>query len=60
MKFDGFTKTMVMNCVSIVAGSIAIATACKVTKSAVPLVAFTLIPQWAYTNSRNRSKKGEE
>lgn len=60
MKFDGFTKTMIMNCVSVVAGSIAIATACKVTKSAAPLIAFMLIPKWAYTNSRNSSKEGEK
>lgn len=40
-------ETMIVNCVSIVAGSIAIAVACKVTKSALPLFAFILVPTFS-------------
>lgn len=33
-------EAMIMNCVSVAAGALAIAVACKITKSAWPLLAF--------------------
>lgn len=35
-----------LNAISVLAGSAAIAVACKVTKSAYPLLAFLIIPRW--------------
>lgn len=44
-----YSKFVIMNCVSVVAGSIAIGIACKATKSGVPLFALSLIPRWNIT-----------
>lgn len=41
---------MITNLGSMAFGSIAIAVACKVTKSAAPLWAFLLIPRWRYSS----------
>lgn len=41
-------ESMIMNVCSVVGGSIAIAVACAVTKSALPLVAYIIIPKWSY------------
>lgn len=49
---------MVLNAVSVIACSAAIATACKVTGSAWPLLAFILIPKWGYHHFDD--KEGEE
>ena len=40
-------ETIIVNCISMVAGSVAIAVACKVKKSMLPLLAFVLIPKWS-------------
>lgn len=40
-------ETMIFNCVSIIASSIAIAAACKITRSALPLLAFILVPTFS-------------
>lgn len=47
------------NAISCVAGSTAIAIACKVTKSALPLLAFPLIPRWGLHVETNDDKKEE-
>lgn len=38
---------MIVNSVSVAFGSIAIAVACKTTKSALPILGFILIPTWS-------------
>lgn len=50
---------MVLNAVSVIACSAAIATACKVTGSAWPLLAFALIPRWKYYHSDDKVKEDE-
>lgn len=44
-------ECMIMNIGCIAAGSIAIAVGCYVTKSALPLFAFLLIPKWNYNHT---------
>lgn len=44
-------EVMIFNCVSMVAGAMAIAVACKVTRSALPLIAFVLIPTFRVVNA---------
>lgn len=44
-------ETMIFNCVSIIASSIAIAAACKITRSALPLLAFTLVPRFSVSSN---------
>lgn len=41
---------MIANICCTAVGSIAIAVACHTTKSALPLLAFLLIPRWNYKN----------
>lgn len=48
MELDGLTKNVILNCVSVLSCSIAIAVACKITKSAMPLWALLLVPKWDY------------
>lgn len=38
----------IMNVTAMIGGSIAIAAACKASKSAWPLLAYLLIPRWRY------------
>lgn len=40
-------ECMIMNCVSVGFGSIAIATACTITKSVFPFLAFIFVPRWS-------------
>lgn len=44
-------ETMIFNCVSIIASSIAIAAACKITSSAWPLLAFILVPTFSVSSN---------
>lgn len=46
-------EIMIINCVSMIAGGIAIAVACKVTKSGLPLLGFLLVPRWDYKEGGN-------
>ena len=39
---------IILNVVSTIAGSAAIGVACYATKSAVPLLAFLIIPKWKW------------
>ena len=48
---------MILNAVSVIACSAAIATACKVT--AWPLLAFILIPKWGYRHFDDKEEKDE-
>lgn len=48
-------ECMILNICSVTVGSIAIAVACKVTRSAWPLIALALIPKWNW--SSNESQK---
>ena len=48
---------MILNVVSVIACSAAIATACKVTGSAWPLLAFILIPKWEYHHFDDKEEK---
>lgn len=50
-------ETMIMNIASVTVSSIAIATACIVTRSAWPLLGFVLIPRWTY-NENHETKDG--
>ena len=50
---------MILNAVSVIACSAAIATACKVTGSAWPLLAFILIPKWGYRHFDDKEEKDE-
>lgn len=43
-------EVMIFNCISMVAGALAIAVACKVSKSALPLLAFVLVPRFSVSN----------
>ena len=45
-------EAMIMNVASVVAGSVAIAVACYVTDSALPLLAFMIIPTWTCKTNR--------
>lgn len=45
-------ETTILNICSVVAGSFTIAVACKVTKSALPLLGFMLIPKWTYSSTK--------
>lgn len=49
-------EVMIVNCVSVTAASAAIAIACKVTKSAWPLVAFMLVPTFKLTTNTEESE----
>jgi hypothetical protein len=48
---------MILNAVSVIACSAAIATVCKVTGSAWPLLAFILIPKWGYHHFDEKEEK---
>lgn len=50
---------MILNAVSVIACSAAIATACKVTGSAWPLLAFILIPKWGYRHFDDKEEEDE-
>lgn len=50
---------MILNAVSVIACSAAIATACKVTGSAWPLLAFILIPKWGYHHFDDKEEEDE-
>lgn len=50
---------MIMNAVSVIACSAAIATACKVTGSAWTLLAFILIPKWGYHHFDDKEEEDE-
>lgn len=47
-------ECMIINISCMAAGSIAIAIACYVTKSACPLLAFMLIPKFTYQGGKER------
>lgn len=49
-------ETVIMNTVSVAVCGLAIAVGCKVTKSALPLLAMILIPKWTY----KQTNKGAE
>lgn len=51
-------ECMILNCISVISGSIAISVACFVIKSAWPLVAFLIIPKWEFTH--NGTDESEE
>lgn len=59
MKIDRFTKNVILNCVSVLSCSIAIALACKVTKSAMPLWALLLVPKWDYSENKITRRKNK-
>jgi len=46
-------EAMMMNCVSVTVAALAIAVACKVTKSTLPLLAFAIVPTWKVSISTN-------
>jgi len=48
---------MILNVVSMIACSTDIATACKATGSAWPLLAFVLISRWVYHHSDDKEDK---
>ena len=48
---------MILNAVSVIDCSAAIATACKVTGSAWPLLAFILIHKWGYHHFDDKEEK---
>ncbi|MCI8992268.1 MAG: hypothetical protein HFG80_06000 [Eubacterium sp.] len=50
-------EAMIMNCVSVAAGALAIAVACKITKSAWPLLAFIIVPTWSTTEGIQKNGK---
>lgn len=50
-------ECMITNICSMAAGSIAIAVACTVTKSALPLFAFLLVPRWTFTTTRKEDEE---
>lgn len=50
-------EMMVCNVVSSAFGSLTIAVACKVTGSALPLLAFMLIPRWSYRTDEIKDKR---
>jgi hypothetical protein len=45
-------EAMIMNVASVVAGPVAIAVACYVTDSALPLLALMIIPKWTCETSK--------
>lgn len=53
-------EVVIMNCVSVAAGALAIATACKTTKSAMPLLAFLIVPTFSTTSSVKKDNKESE
>lgn len=46
-------ENMIMNIASVVSGSVAIAIACKVTRSAWPLLGFLIVPTFNYSVGEN-------
>ena len=52
-------ETMIMNTVSVVAGSIAIGIGCIVSHSAWPLFGFVLIPRWTYNTTQEKKDGGQ-
>lgn len=46
-------ENMIMNIASVVSGSVAIAIACKVTRSAWPLLGFLIVPTFNYSVGKN-------
>ncbi len=52
-------ETAMVNCVSVVAGAFAIAVACKVTKSALPLLGFLVVPTFKISINAERDAKNK-
>ena len=50
---------MIMNIASVTVCSIAIATACVVSKSAWPLLAYLIVPRWTYNAKQEKSDGGQ-
>lgn len=53
-------EVMIMNTVSVVAGSLAIGIGCIVSHSAWPLFGFVLIPRWTYNATQETKDGGKE
>lgn len=48
---------VILNGISVTAGAAAIAVACMVTKSVLPLFAFILVPKWSYRGNDSEEKE---
>ena len=53
-------EVMIMNTVSVVAGSLVIGIGCIVSHSAWPLFGFVLVPRWTYNENHETKDGGKE
>lgn len=57
---NDYSKFIIMNTVSVVATCIVIGVACKVTRSAYPLLGLVFTPKWTWRSGSDENKNKEE